>query len=130
MSIHEEDPFNPNPEWIDWVLTRLTIKHITDLPGTYVGRVALIETEVLDSWSNQVSVGEKTNHTVPLIPNTSMSHLDDQLRIFACLDKGMPLEIGDTFLVATYYHDSPDGMSRATVTSQWEEELLRSSQPS
>ncbi len=120
LQVYERDPFEPNPEWIDWVLTLITVKDIIDVPrGSSVGRIALIEAEVLASRSAQVNVGEITNKSIPLSQDTTMWHLSDELRRYVCLDKKAEVEIGAAFLVATYYHDSADGMSRSTVTSQW-----------
>lgn len=115
-----DDPFELNPEWKEWVLTLITIEDIIEMPhGSAVGRMALMKAEVLDSQSEHVNVGDIVSDNIPLGQNTAMWHNSDKYRKYACFDTTAEAEIGSSFLVATYFQDSPDGRSRASVTKQW-----------
>lgn len=119
MPIYEEDSFKPNPEWKDWELTLVTVEDIIDQPvGSSVGKVALLETEILASQSQQEKVGEKARRSIPLGVDTTFWNLDVHSRKFVCLGDQAELEVGGAFLVATYYWDSENGSSRNAVTAQ------------
>lgn len=121
MSSPEEDPYTPAPNWIDWVLSEITIVNIVDVTrGSRTRRVAVTLAEVLASQSANATVGDIARNVFHLGPSLLPFHLEDDLRNYACLDMDPLPQAGDRYLVATYFQDSDDGMRRSAVTAQWE----------
>ena len=121
MSSFEEDPYTPSPDWIDWVLSEITVIDAVSIArGAFTGHIAVITSEVIASQSAKANVGDIARNVFQLDGPARALVLDDELRTYACLGMEPLPQTGDTYLVSTYFLDSDDGMSRHAVTVQWE----------